>query len=105
MISRAGTFDWGRIFHPVRNAGSYFSGSCPTKSEKRNTTTPITESDGRASKEPLVQWQLIRSVCVAFAQHLKKRLDQNLDIKPKTPVVNIPQIHSHPLGNQIHSWR
>jgi hypothetical protein len=30
------------------------------------------------------------SECVALSQNLKKGLDQDLDIKPETPVVDIP---------------
>src|SRR5712664_459385 len=34
-----------------------------------------------------------RSKRVALAQHLKNGLDQNLDVEPKAPVVDVPQIH------------
>jgi hypothetical protein len=35
----------------------------------------------------------------------KKRLDQNLKIKPQAPVVDMPQVHFDPLGNHINRWR
>src|ERR1700716_705943 len=33
---------------------------------------------------------------VALAQHLKDGLDQNLDVEPKAPIVDVPEIHFYP---------
>jgi hypothetical protein len=40
----------------------------------------------------------MRSVCIALPQNLKKRLDQDLDIKPKAPIVDVPKIELYALG-------
>ena len=42
-----------------------------------------------------------RSVSIALSQHLKKCLDQYLYVKPKAPIIDIPQIQLHALGDVL----
>ena len=43
--------------------------------------------------------QKIASVSVPFAQNLEDRLDQDQQVKPEAPIVNVPQIELHALRN------
>ncbi len=40
-------------------------------------------------------------VSVALAQNLKERLHQDLNVKPKRPVVDVPKVHFDPSGDQV----
>src|SRR6267378_3959278 len=38
---------------------------------------------------------------VALAQHFKDGFDQNLDVEPKAPIVDVPEIHFYPPCNLL----
>ena len=48
---------------------------------------------------------VLSSVRVAFPQHLKKCLQQYVDVKPKAPVVDVPEIQLHTLGDVLNRRR
>jgi hypothetical protein len=43
----------------------------------------------------------LQLVCVALPQNFEKCLDQYLDIEPKAPIVDVPQIELHALRNML----
>ena len=45
------------------------------------------------------------SVSVALTQYLEKGLDQDLDIEPKAPIVDVPKIEFYALGDGLHGGR
>ena len=44
-------------------------------------------------------------VGVPLSQHLKKCLDYDLDIEPEAPIIDVPKIKLHALGNMFDRWR
>src|SRR4051812_32945608 len=61
-------------------------------------TAPDNEKKPRRAPQP---HGFARSVGVPFAQHFKEGLDQDLDVQPKAPVVDIPKIKLHALGDPL----
>src|ERR1700722_364367 len=45
------------------------------------------------------------SVGVSLSQNLEKRFDQDLDVKPEAPVIDVPQVQLHALGDIVERWR
>ena len=49
--------------------------------------------------------ELYCSVSISFSQNLKKRLDQYLEVEPKTPIIDVPKIKLHALRDMFNRWR
>src|ERR1700680_5105840 len=45
------------------------------------------------------------SVGVPFSKNLEDRLDQDQEVKPEAPIINIPQIELHALGDMFDGRR
>ena len=41
------------------------------------------------------------SVGVPFSENLEGRLDQDQEVEPEAPIINIPQIELHALGDML----
>jgi hypothetical protein len=48
-------------------------------------------------------WALtnVSSVSIALSQDFKKCLDQYLDVEPKAPIIDVPKIKLHALGDML----
>ncbi len=46
--------------------------------------------------------QAQRSISIALSHYLKERLDQYLNIEPKAPMINVPQIKLHALRDMFY---
>ena len=47
--------------------------------------------------------ELYCSVSISLSQDLKKRLDQYLEVEPKTPIIDVPKIKLHTLRDMFES--
>ena len=44
------------------------------------------------------------SISVVLSQDFEQRLENNLDIKPKTPIVDVPKVQPHSFGDVFDRW-